>query len=102
MRTRAAALAFALLLVAPGSALAKKTGDFTFKSSGKAVQPSATSTPDDPLTYEDFPFTIAPDDTDGTATIQITFLNPADDWDMYVYRKNSTGGLETVGSATSP
>jgi hypothetical protein len=39
---------------------------------------------------------------DGSITVQITFLNPADDWDMYVYFKNSTGGLETVGSATSP
>jgi hypothetical protein len=101
VRRLAFAVAFALLLVAPGSALAKKTADLTFKSSGAAAAPGAVAGVGEPGTYEDFPFTIAPDDQDGSATIQVTFLNPADDWDMYVYRKNSTGGLETVGSATS-
>jgi hypothetical protein len=101
MRKCVVALAFALLLVAPASALAKKTADLTFKSSGTAAAPGAVAGIGEPGTFEDFPFKIAPDELDGSATIQITFLNPADDWDMYVYRKNSTGGLETVGSATS-
>jgi hypothetical protein len=55
-----------------------------------------------PGTYEDFAFKIASDEADGTVTIDVTYANPADDWDVYVYRKNSTGGLETVGSATDP
>jgi hypothetical protein len=99
---RALAIAFALLLAAPAAALAKKTDDLAFQSSGTAAAPGAVAGIGEPGTFEDFPFTIAPDDMDGSITIQITFLNPADDWDMYVYRKNSTGGLETVGSATSP
>jgi hypothetical protein len=102
MRALALGIAFGLLLTAPATALAKKTNDLTFKSSGTAVSPGAVAGTGEPGTYEDFPFTIAADDMDGSITIQITYLNPGDDWDMYVYRKNSTGGLETVGSATSP
>jgi hypothetical protein len=101
VRALAALFVVALALVAPGAALAKRTADVAYTSKGTAVQPGALSNTGAPGTYEDFNFTIAPDDLDGSATIQITFLNPADDWDLYVYRKNSTGGLETVGSATS-
>jgi hypothetical protein len=91
-----AALAFAL---AAGVALAKQTADFSFKSSGKAVQPGAVEGTGAPGTYEDFPFTIAPDDQDGTATVGIQWGSPADDFDLYVYKKNSSGGLDQVASS---
>jgi hypothetical protein len=89
-------------LLAPSAALAKRTADSEFHSTGAAAQPGALAGTGEPGTYEDFPFAIAADDLDGTVTIEVSYLNPGDDWDVYVYRKNSTGGLETVGSATSP
>jgi len=99
--TLASALAL-LLLGAPATAFGKKTADLEFHSTGAAAASGAVAGNGQPGTFEDFPFTIAGDEQNGSATIQITFLNPADDWDMYVYRKNSAGELETVGSATSP
>ena len=99
--TLASALAL-LLLGAPASALGKKTADLEFQSTGAAAASGAVAGTAAPGTFEDFPFTIAADESNGSATIQITFLNPADDWDMYVYRKSAAGELETVGSATSP
>ena len=95
---RAVAVAIALLLVAPGAALAKRTADFTYKSSGKAAAPGAAA-PGADGTFEDFPFTIAPDDADGQVSVEVHWTNPADDWDLYIYKKNSTGGLDQVGSS---
>jgi PKD domain len=102
MKTLVAITAAGLALLAPSAALGKRTADKTFHSSGAAAAPGAIAGNGEPGTFEDFPFTIAPDDLDGTVTIKVSYLNPADDWDVYVYRKNSTGGLETVGSATDP
>jgi hypothetical protein len=98
---RALAIAFALVLMAPAAALAKTTPDGEFHSSGAAAAPGVVAGAGEPGTFEDFGFTIAPDETNGSVTIEITWLNPSDDWDMYVYRKNSAGELETVASATS-
>jgi hypothetical protein len=92
----------ALLVAAPSIAVGKKTADSEFHSTGAAAAPGAVAGTGEAGTYEDFPFTIAPDDADGTVTVEVTYLNPGDDWDVYVYFKNSTGGLETVGSATDP
>jgi hypothetical protein len=97
---RALLVALALVLAAPAAALAKKTDDLTFKSTGAAAAPGAVVGTGEAGTYEDIPFKIAADDADGTVTVDVTWANPADDWDIYVYRKNSTGGLQTVGSDT--
>lgn len=97
---RTLAIAFALLLVAPAAALAKTTPDFTIKSTGKAAAPGA-ATPDTEGTFEDFPFTIAADDTDGQVVIEVHWTNPADDFDLVAYKTNSTGGLDQVGSSGS-
>jgi hypothetical protein len=102
VRAFLASLALGLVLAAPSAALAKKTPDSAFHSTGAAAAPGAVAGNGQPGTYEDFPFKIAADEADGTVTIEVTYANPADDWDVYVYRKNSTGGLETVGSATDP
>ena len=93
----AAVLALALAL--PAAAGAKTTANFTFKSSGKAVQPGAVVGLGADGTYEDFPFTIAPDDEDGAVSVGITWGSPADDWDLYVYKKNSSGGMDQVASS---
>jgi hypothetical protein len=100
---RTLGLAIALvLLVGPGAASGKTTPDKAYKSSGKAVTPSQVS-PDgqsDPTTYEDFPVTIAADEADGHMSVEVHWSNPFDDFDLYVYKKNSTGGLDQVGSST--
>lgn len=97
MRTTLAIVA-ALLLVAPAAAFGKRTADFTYKSTGKAAAPGAAAAGTDG-TFEDFPFTIAADDADGQVSIEVHWTNPADDFDLYIYKKNSTGGLDQVGSS---
>jgi hypothetical protein len=96
---RTLVIAFALLLVAPGAALAKTTADFNIKSTGKAAAPGAVAGTGTDGTFEDFPFTIAADDADGQVAIEVHWANQADDFDLYVYKKNSTGGLDQVGSS---
>lgn len=101
MRARAfivvAAIAAALVVAAVASA--KTTKNFSFQSKGTAVNHQATGSSDDPTTYEDHPFTIGPNDKDGTINVHIEWSNPADDWDLYVYRKGAGGKLQTVGSS---
>src|SRR3954453_4894109 len=88
-----------LLLAVPSSALGKQTADFTFKSSGKAAAPGAVVGLNEDGTFEDFPVTVAADDADGQMSVEIHWDNQFDDWDLYVYKKNSTGGLDQVGSS---
>jgi hypothetical protein len=96
---RALGLALALALLVPAAALGKTTPDKSYKSSGKAVGQSAVLGSDDPSTFEDFPVTIAPDEADGHMSVEVHWSNPFDDFDLYVYKKNSTGGLDQVGSS---
>jgi hypothetical protein len=88
-----AALAFAAV------AQAKVTQDFTFKSAGTAATPGAAAGVGAAGTYEDIPFTIASDDSDGTVSVTLNWTNQLDDWDLYVYRKDSSGNLQPVGSS---
>jgi hypothetical protein len=99
MRRLGIALVAALCLLIPASALGKTTADFTYKSSGKAAAPGAVAGTGADGTVEDFPFTIASDDSDGQVSIEVHWSNGADDFDLYVYKKNSTGGLDQVGSS---
>lgn len=91
MRTFAVAVAVAL--IAAPAATAKTTKNFTFKSSGAAAVPMNSS--------EDFPFTIAKGDQDGQISVEVHWANPFDDFDLYVYKKNSKGGLDQVGSSAN-
>jgi hypothetical protein len=86
---RAFVIAALLALLLPAAALAKTTPDKTF--SGSAPGPM--------VGQADIPVTIASDDSDGTMTVEIDWANPVDDFDLYVYKKNSTGGLDQVGSS---
>jgi hypothetical protein len=101
-RRRIAAVAGALLAlalpVAAGAQEGPKTKDFTFESKGTAINPGATADPNDPTTFEDFPFTIKPGEVNGSINVHLEWLNPADDWDLYVYRKEGTT-LQTVGQS---
>jgi hypothetical protein len=91
-------LAIALVMLLPAAALGKTTADFTYKSTGKAATPDPGGT-GDPTSYEDFPFTIAADDADGSVSVEVHWTNPADDFDLNVYRKTSSGGLDLVASS---
>ena len=107
MRTRARQLPVVIAALLPlalcAPAAAKTTKNFAFQSKGTAVTPVVTSSSSDPSTYEDFPFTIKPSEKNGTINVHIDWLNPADDWDLYVYRKGAGGALQTVGqSAGAP
>src|SRR3954453_21816364 len=97
-RTLGIAIALVLVVVPPTAAFGKTTADFTYKSTGKAATPDPGGT-GDPTSYEDFPFTIAADDADGTVSVEVHWTNPADDFDLNVYKKNSTGGLDLVASS---
>jgi hypothetical protein len=102
MRRRAllaAAVAALAAGVLPAAAATKKTADFQFQSSGKATSPGVALGTGADGTFEDFPFTIAADDQDGSVTVGIQWTNVADDWDLYVYRKNSSGALDQVASS---
>jgi hypothetical protein len=78
---------------------ASVTKDFTFKSAGTASQPGAVAGVGAAGTYEDIPFTIAAGDADGEVSVTLTWTNQLDDWDLYVYRKDSSGNLVPVGSS---
>src|ERR687884_70095 len=104
LRLAVLALAAALPLTLAAAAPAKTTKGFSFQSKGTAVTPAATEdNPEkDPTTHEDFPFTIKPGEKNGTINVHIDWTNPADDWDLYVYRKSGST-LQTVGqSAGAP
>ena len=98
-RTLLAAALASLAAAAP--AAAGTTKDFSFESGGKAITPAATADdPNDPTTFEDFPFTIGENDENGSINVHIEWSSPADDWDLYVYRK-SGNQLQTIGQSAS-
>jgi hypothetical protein len=102
-RTALLVLVVAASLALAGTASAKTTKGFSFTSHNKAVNHSSVNGSDDPTTYEDFPFTIAPSERNGTINANVHWLNPADDFDLYIYRKGAGGKLQTVGqSAGAP
>jgi PKD domain len=82
-------------------AAAKRTKDFAFTSKGTAIQSGAVVGTGTPGSYEDFPFTIAKGDQDGDISVHIDWVNPGDDWDLYVFRRGPGNSLETVASSTS-
>ena len=86
-------------LALPATGQAKVTQDFTFTSKGTATQPGAVLGIGSAGTYEDIPFTIASDDSDGTVSVTLNWTNQLDDWDLYVYRTDSSGNLQQVGSS---
>jgi hypothetical protein len=59
-----------------------------------------------PGSYEDHPFSIGAGDGDGSVTINISWADSTNDWDLFVYKKDSSGNLTSVaksanGSTTS-
>jgi PKD domain len=87
---RIALVVVSLLLVAAPGAAAKTTKDFTYQSKGEAVIPGAS--------YEDVPFTIKPDERNGSFAVLLQWADPAEDWDLEVYHKVGSD-LEQVGSS---
>ncbi len=73
--------------MAPAAAFGKTTADFTYKSTGKAAAPGAVAGTGADGTFEDIPFTIAADDSDGTVSIEVHWANQADDFDLTSTRR---------------
>jgi hypothetical protein len=97
MRLVLATVGALLVLAAPAGAT---TADFEFHSDGSAVQPGAVTGLGSPGSFQDIPFTIASGDDDGAVSVGITWGNPADDFDLYVYFKPPGGGeMEQVASS---
>ncbi|HEX8065590.1 MAG TPA: M14 family zinc carboxypeptidase [Thermoleophilaceae bacterium] len=72
------------------------TKDVSFTST--ASTPGAGSGA--PGTYEDREFKIGPDDGNESATVTVSWPVGANDFDLYVYRKDGSGALQSVGSST--
>ncbi|MFL5843727.1 MAG: hypothetical protein ACJ762_03470 [Solirubrobacteraceae bacterium] len=53
---------------------------------------------DIPVSYEDHPFTIGPDDGDASLKTSVSWSTPGADWDTYLFRKAADGTLTKVGT----
>jgi hypothetical protein len=85
-----------------GGASGPHTADFTY-SGGSGTIPLGQDVVGDgstfpPATTEDHPFTIGANDGDASADIKISWADPNNDWDLYVYRDDN-GTLTEVGSS---
>lgn len=89
MKRLAVVLVAAFALAVP-VATAKTTKNFTFQSSNTAIAPG---------TYEEFPFTIAPDERNGAFSVGLDWNNPGDDWDLYVFQRIGSSNEEAGSSA---
>jgi photosystem II stability/assembly factor-like uncharacterized protein len=78
----------------------KRTEDFTFAGSSPPVVPGGGS--DAPGTYVDRPFTIAADEGNARATIEVSWGNGVDDWDLTVFRKEGGELVQAGRSAQGP
>jgi hypothetical protein len=78
----------------------EKTADFTFAGSSPPLVPGGGS--DAPGTYLDRPFTIAAGEGDARATIEVSWANGVDDWDLTVYRKEGGELVQAGRSAQGP
>jgi hypothetical protein len=61
------------------------------------TQPDASDAP--ASARADFPFTIAPGDDDAQIHARITWADPANDWDLYVFRIEADGTETLVGTS---
>jgi hypothetical protein len=84
-----------------GAPTGPPTADFSYTGGESTVPDPVGSVTGDgtdlaPGSYEDHPFTIGPSDGDGSVTIHITWADSLNDWDLFVYRKDSSGNLTPV------
>ena len=79
-----------------------KTADFDFDGAAPPSVPGGGT--DAPGTYVDKPFTIGANEGNSKATIEVTWDNGANDWDLVVYRKEGDALVEagTSGRARRP
>jgi hypothetical protein len=73
------------------------TADFTFQSTGSV--PGAGSRL--PGTYERKEFTIAPEDGNAQMKVRIEWANSANDFDLYVYRRDANGNEVEVNHSAA-
>lgn len=81
-----------------------KTADFTYTGGGSTLPGGQDVTGNGtfvPGTYDDHPFTIAPNDGDKSLTVRVTWADSINDWDLYLYKKAADGSLTQVGSSAN-
>jgi hypothetical protein len=72
------------------------TADFDFQ--GSASAPGASSGV--PGTFEEFPFTVGPNDANGRLTVRIEWAQAANDFDMFLERIEENGDHTVIGQST--
>jgi photosystem II stability/assembly factor-like uncharacterized protein len=77
-----------------------KSADFDFEGSAPPSVPGGGT--DAPGTYVDKPFTIGPDEGNAKATIEVTWADGTNDWDLVVFRKEGDQLVEAGSSGQSP
>jgi photosystem II stability/assembly factor-like uncharacterized protein len=77
-----------------------KTADFDFEGAAPPSVPGGGT--DAPGTFVDKAFTIGPNEGNSRATIEVTWDNGANDWDLVVYRKEGDQLVEAGTSGASP
>ena len=77
-----------------------KTADFDFDGAAPPSVPGGGT--DAPGTFVDKPFTIGANEGNSKATIEVTWDNGANDWDLVVYRKEGDALVEAGTSGSSP
>ncbi|MDX6659288.1 MAG: hypothetical protein QOJ55_110, partial [Solirubrobacteraceae bacterium] len=90
----------------PGAPNGPPTPNFAYTGGSSTVPDPAGSVSGDgtdlvPGSYEDHPFTIGAGDGDGAATINISWTDSTNDWDLFVYKKDSSGNLTKVASSAN-
>jgi hypothetical protein len=89
-----------------GAPTGPPTADFAYTGGASTIPDPVGSVTGDgtdlaPGSYEDHPFTIGPNDGDGSATINISWADSNNDWDLWVYRRDGSGNLTQVGRSAN-
>jgi photosystem II stability/assembly factor-like uncharacterized protein len=89
-----------------GAGSGAPTSDFGYSGGDSTVpDPVGSMTGDGsdlpPGTYDDHPFTIAPNDGDASMKIRISWSDGISDWDLFLFRTDSSGNLQPVAHAAT-
>ncbi|MDX6664283.1 MAG: hypothetical protein QOG68_489 [Solirubrobacteraceae bacterium] len=86
------------------AATGPKTADFGYTGGGATLpglgDPTGSGT-FAPGSYDDHPFTIGPNDGDASVTVDLTWAQSVDDWDLYVYKQTGSTMTLVASSASS-
>jgi hypothetical protein len=89
-----------------GAATGPPTADFNYSGGGSTNPDPVGSVTGDgtdlvPGSYEDHPFTIGANDGDASLKVRISWTDSTNDWDLYLYKKDSGGNLQEIASSAN-